>query len=66
MAETKNPTAPSRASVRSEIANRAGSDWDLSTTPPAINHLRIRFGLSASVAALVADLAGIGPREARS
>lgn len=66
MTETKNPTAPGKASVRSEIAYRAGSDWDLTTPPAAINILSARFGFSASVAALVADLAGIGPREARS
>lgn len=66
MAEKKNPTAPSRASVRSEFAYRAGSELDSTTPPAAINILRARFGFSASVAALVADLAGIGPREARS
>lgn len=65
MTETKNPTAP-MASVRSEIAYRAGSDLDLTTVPAAINRLRAQFGFSISVAALYADLAGIGPREARS
>ncbi len=66
MAETKNPTAPGKASVRSEMASLAGSYLDLTTLPVAINRLRARFGWSRSHAMLVASLAGIGPREAHS
>jgi hypothetical protein len=65
MTETQNPTAPV-ASVRSDIAYRAGSGSDLTTTNIAVNRLRARFGLSEHVAALVAELAGLGRQAVRS
>ncbi|MFC3691079.1 hypothetical protein [Chenggangzhangella methanolivorans] len=40
-------------------------DASENTLPVAVVNLRQRFGLSAEVASLVAQLAGIGPREAR-
>lgn len=42
-----------------------GSISDNNTPSIAINRLRARFGLSEPVAALVANLAGLGPQAVR-
>lgn len=63
--ETANPKAPGRATLGSEFANLAGCSSELTTPELAINRLRARFALSEPVASLVANLAGLGPKEAR-
>jgi len=50
----------------SENVGLGGRDVSESSIPTLIcNQLRRRFAVSAAVAALVAELAGLGPREAR-
>lgn len=44
----------------------AGTSSKHTTPNLAINRLQHRFGYSAQVAALLAELAGLGPQEARS
>lgn len=63
--ETRNPAAletPTGSGMLSWAAN--GSDHTISRI--TINRLSQRFGYSLSVAARIAELAGLGPREARS
>lgn len=63
----------SKCETRAAVARRRVSeavfvgtiDASENTLPVAVVNLRQRFGLSAEVASLVAQLAGIGPREAR-
>jgi len=67
MAEmNKNPTAPGKASVGSDIAYRVGSDLDITTYVRAINGLRARLCFSDSAAALAVELTGICRQVVRS
>lgn len=61
-----NPAAPFRApaGLGSQISSPAIRP-DQYTASPVIATLRRRFGIPDHVAALVADLAGLGPQEAR-
>lgn len=62
----QNPAAPARALAGSGTSiSSAAIRPDQYTIAPVIATLRRRFGLSDHVAALIADLAGIGPQEVR-
>jgi hypothetical protein len=61
-----NPAAPARAHAGlGTLISSAAIDPDNTTATRIINRLRRRFGLDASVASLIASLAGLGPQEAR-
>lgn len=64
--ENENPGAPVSALTGLGFANLAGCNFDNNTPSLAINRLQQRFGYSAHVAALVAELDGLGPQDARS
>jgi hypothetical protein len=59
--ETRNPAAL-HAPTGSDLLGWAASGSDLITSSVAINRLRHRFGYPAHVAALLVELAGIGPQ----
>lgn len=63
---SKNPTRPVRALAGFGFANLAGCNPNLSASPPAVQMVSRRFGLSLPLAATVAGLAGLGFQDARS
>jgi hypothetical protein len=62
--EKSNPVAGFSAGPGNALS-LPGSISENNTHPLAINRLRTRFGLSEPVAALVANLAGLGPQAVR-
>lgn len=54
---------------RTRASERVARQTDASAiapTPTAVHHLARRLGVSVELAALLAELAALGPREARS
>lgn len=49
----------------SDCVARLTDTSEIAPAPIIVQHLRHRLGISPEVAALVAQLAGLGPREAR-
>ena len=62
--ETTNPALGGAGLAKA--SSLAGMSCEHTTPITAINKLRVRFGLSASVAEVIAHLAGLGPDGGRS